>query len=134
MWHLKLEIKLLLESVQFSHSVVFDSLRLHESQHVRPPCPSPTSGVHSDSRLWSQWCHPAISSSVVPFSSCPQCGARIICTKILCKTQKFSISFFKNIAIRFINCSSVCSQNFGYQGHENNFNIVFANLHFKLAI
>ena len=49
MWHLKLEIKLLLESVQFSHSVVFDSLRLHESQHVRPPCPSPTSGVHSNS-------------------------------------------------------------------------------------
>ena len=59
-------------SVQFSHSVVFDSLQPHESQHARPPCPSPTPGVHSDSRPSSQWCHPAISSSVVPFSSCPQ--------------------------------------------------------------
>ena len=57
---------------QFSHSVVSDSLRPHESQHARPPCPSPTPGVHSDSCQSSQWCHPAISSSVVPFSSCPQ--------------------------------------------------------------
>ena len=59
-------------SVQFSRSVVSDSLRHHESQHARPPCPSPTPGVHSDSCPPSQWCHPAISSSVVPFSSCPQ--------------------------------------------------------------
>ena len=59
-------------SVQFSHSVVSDSLRPHELQHARPPCPSPTPGVHSDSHPSSQWCHPAISSSVVPFSSCPQ--------------------------------------------------------------
>ena len=59
-------------SVQFSRSVVSDSLRPHESQHARPPCPSPTPGVHSDSRPSSQWCHPAISSSVVPSSSCPQ--------------------------------------------------------------
>ena len=59
-------------SVQFSHSVVSDSLRPHESQHAKPPCPSPTPGVHSDSRPSSQWCHPAISSSVVPFTSCPQ--------------------------------------------------------------
>ena len=58
--------------VQFSHSVVSDSLWPHELQHARPPCPSPTPGVHSDSRPSSQWCHPAISSSVVPFSSCPQ--------------------------------------------------------------
>ena len=56
----------------FSHSVVSNSLWPHESQHARPPCPSPTPGVHSDSRASSQWCHPAISSSVVPFSSCPQ--------------------------------------------------------------
>ena len=49
-----------------------DSLRPHELQHTRPPCPSPTPGVHSDSRSSSQWCHPAISSSIVPFSSCPQ--------------------------------------------------------------
>ena len=58
--------------LQFSRSVVSDSLRPHESQHARPPCPSSTPGAHSDSRPSSQWCHPAISSSVVPFSSCPQ--------------------------------------------------------------
>ena len=59
-------------SVQFSRSVVSDSLRPHESQHTRPPCPSPSPGVHSDSRPSSPWCHPVIASSVVPFSSCPQ--------------------------------------------------------------
>ena len=59
-------------SVQFSHSVVSDSLWPHESQHARPPCPSPSPGVHSDSRPSNLWCHPAISSSVVSFSSCPQ--------------------------------------------------------------
>ena len=59
-------------SVQFSHSVVSDSLRPHESQHTRPPCPSPTPGVYSNLCPSSQWCHPAISSSVVPFSFCPQ--------------------------------------------------------------
>ena len=59
-------------SVQFSSSAVSDSLQPHESQHARPPCPSPTPGVHSDSRPSSLWCHPAISSSVIPFSSCPQ--------------------------------------------------------------
>ena len=59
-------------SVQFSRSVVSDSLWPHEPQHARPPCPSPTPKVHSDSCPLSQWCHPAISSSVVPFSSCPQ--------------------------------------------------------------
>ena len=59
-------------SVQFSHSVVSDSSQPDESQHARPPSPSPTPGVHSDSHPSSQWCHPAISSSVVPFSSCLQ--------------------------------------------------------------
>ena len=59
-------------SVQFSCSVVSDSLRPHESQCARPPCPSPTPGVYLNSCPSSQWCHPAISSSVVPFSSCPQ--------------------------------------------------------------
>ena len=59
-------------SVQFSCSVVSDSLQPHELQHTRPPCPSPTPRVHSDSCPSSPWCHPAISSSVVPFSSCPQ--------------------------------------------------------------
>ena len=58
-------------SVQFS-SVLSDSLRPHESQHARPPCPSPTPGVYPNSCPLSWWCHPAISSSAVPFSSCPQ--------------------------------------------------------------
>ena len=57
---------------QFSCSVVSDSFRHHESQHARPPCLSPTPGVYSNSCPSSQWCHPAISSSVVPFFSCPQ--------------------------------------------------------------
>ena len=61
-------LKKCLSSVQFIRSVVSNSLQPHESQHTRPPCPSPSSGVHSDSRPSSQWCHPAISSSVVPFS------------------------------------------------------------------
>ena len=63
---------LFMSSVQFSHSVVSDSLRPHELQYARPPCPSPTPRVHSNSRPLSQWCHPGISSSIVPFSSCPQ--------------------------------------------------------------
>ena len=58
-------------SVQFSHSVVSNSLRPYELQHSRPPCPS-TPGVHSNSCPSCRWCHPAISSSVVPFSFCPQ--------------------------------------------------------------
>ena len=62
----------LLHSFHFSRSVVSDSSRPHESQHSRPPCPSLTPGVHLDSCPASQWSHPAISSSVVPFSSCPQ--------------------------------------------------------------
>ena len=57
---------------QFSRSVVSDSLKPHELQHTRPPCSSPTPGVHSNSCSSSWWCHPAISCSVVPFSSCPQ--------------------------------------------------------------
>ena len=58
-------------SVQFSTSVVSDSLGPNESQHTRPPCPSPTPRVHSKSRPSSRWCHPAILPSVIPFSSCP---------------------------------------------------------------
>ena len=64
--------KNIFSSVQFSHLVVSDSLRPHELQHTRPPCPSPTPGVYSNSYPWSWWCHPAISSSVIPFSSWPQ--------------------------------------------------------------
>ena len=59
-------------SVQFSHSVMSDSLRPHELQHARPPCPSPTPGVHPNSCPSSWWCHPAISSSFIHFSFCPQ--------------------------------------------------------------
>ena len=61
-----------ISSVQFSRSVVSDCLWPHESHHARPPCPSPTPGVYSNSCPLSRWCHPAISSSVIPFSSCPQ--------------------------------------------------------------
>ena len=68
LWHCCLFLPL----VQFSRSVVSDPLQPRESQHARPPCPSPTPGVHSDSHPSSWWCHPAISSSVVPFSSCLQ--------------------------------------------------------------
>ena len=59
-------------SIQFSRSVMSDSLQPHESQHTRPPCPLPTSRVYSNSCPSSRWCHPAVSSSVIPFSSCPQ--------------------------------------------------------------
>ena len=61
-----------LYSVQFSQSVVSHSLWPHEPQHTRPPCPSPTPGVYPNSCPLYRWCHPAISSSVIPFSSCPQ--------------------------------------------------------------
>ena len=61
-----------ISSVQFNRSVVSDSLRPHELQHARPPCPSPTLGIHSNSHPLSRWCHPAISSSVIPFFSFPQ--------------------------------------------------------------
>ena len=59
-------------SVHFSRSLMSNSLQPHEPQHARPPCPSPTPGVHPNSSSSSRWCHPAISSSVIPFSSCPQ--------------------------------------------------------------
>ena len=59
-------------SVQFGRSVVSDSLQPHESQHARSPCPSLTSRFHPNPCPLSQWCHPSISSSVIPFSSCPQ--------------------------------------------------------------
>ena len=62
-----------MRSVQFSCLVVSNSLRPHELQHAWPPCLSPTPRVHSNSRASSWWCHPAISSSVIPFFSCPQC-------------------------------------------------------------
>ena len=61
-----------ISSVQFSRSVMSDSLRPHELQHARPPCTSPAARVHPNPRPLSCWCHPTIASSVVPFSSCPQ--------------------------------------------------------------
>ena len=70
--HKNTQLPVCLSSVQFSRSVVSDSLRPHESQHARPPCPSQTPGVCSNSCPLSRWCYPAISSSVIPFSSCPQ--------------------------------------------------------------
>ena len=66
-----------MRSVQFSHSVVSDSLWPHGLQHARPPCPSPTPGAYSNSCPLSQWCHPAISSSVIPFSSHLQSFIRV---------------------------------------------------------
>ena len=68
-WHFTVRKNI---SVQFSCSVVSDSLWSHDLQHAGPPCPSPTPGVHPNSCPLSRWCHPAISSSVIPFSSCPQ--------------------------------------------------------------
>ena len=62
----------MLRHLQFSCSVVSDSLRPHEPEHARPPCPSPTPGVHPNLCPFCPWCHPTISSSVVSFSSCPQ--------------------------------------------------------------
>ena len=70
-----------IRSDQISRSVMSDSLRPHESQHTRPPCPSPTHGVHWDSYPSSQWCHSAISSSVIPFSSCPQ-SLKLLCSSL----------------------------------------------------
>ena len=69
---MSLTLHLMLSSVQFSHWVMSDSLRSHESQHARPPCPSPSPEVHSNSCPLRLWRHPATSSSVIPFSSCPQ--------------------------------------------------------------
>ena len=69
---LKLGLPNCFPSVQFRRSVVSDSLWPHEPQHARPPCPSPTPGVYQYPSPSSQWCHPTISSSVIPFSSCPQ--------------------------------------------------------------
>ena len=68
-WVIRLSI---ISSVQFSRSVMSDSLRPHEPQHTRPPCPSPTPRVHPNPCPLSRWCHTAVSSFVVPFSFCPQ--------------------------------------------------------------
>ena len=72
MFQAKQASQVALSSVQFSRSVLSYSLWPHESQHARPPCPSPTPGVHPNPCPLSRWCHPTISSSVIPFSSCSQ--------------------------------------------------------------
>ena len=82
-------------SVQSSHSVVSDSLWPHELQHARPPCPSPTRGVHPNPCPLSWWCHPTISSSIIPFSSCPQsfpASGSFQMTQLFAKYWSFSFS------------------------------------------
>ena len=90
-----------ISSVQFSCSVVSDSSRPHEPQHARPPCPSPAPGVHPNSCPSSRWCHPTISSSVAPFSSCPQSflGIRVFSDELaLCIRWPKYWSFSFNIS------------------------------------
>ena len=81
---------------QFKHSVVSNSLRPHGLQHARPPCPSPTPGVYSNSRPLSQWCHPTVSSSVIPFSSClqsfPASGSFQMCQLFASGGQSIGVS------------------------------------------
>ena len=88
-------------SVRFSRSVVSDSLWCHESQHPRPPCPSPTPRVYANSLPSSQWCHPAISSSVVPFSSCPQSlptsGSFPMTQFFTCGSQRIEVSALASV-------------------------------------
>ena len=95
-------LHIFIRSDQISRSVVSDSLRHHESQHTRPPCPSPTPRVHPNPRPLSQWCHPAISSSVVPFSSCPQSLAASETSRIIQKEI-----FFRQMKIQKI---SLCEK------------------------
>ena len=96
--HLLLRRKVMtnLSSVQFSRSVVSDSLRSHEPQHTKPPHPSPTPRVHPNPCPLSQWCHPAISSSVIPFSSClqsfPSSGSFPVCQFFVSGGQSIGVS------------------------------------------
>ena len=91
-------------SVQFSRSVMSNSLWPHEPQHARPPCPSPTPRVHPNSCPLSQWCHPAISSSVVPFSSRPQTfpASGSFHGKMLIKQAK--IKYNSNMCLKIFTC------------------------------
>ena len=90
-------------SIQFSHSVVSNSLQPYESQHARPPCPSPTPGVHSNSCPSSQWCHPAISSSVIPFShpqSLPASGSFLMSQFFASGGQSIGVSASASVLVR----------------------------------
>ena len=91
----QLSVNIQFSSVQFSRSVVSSSLRPHEPQHARPPCPSPTPRVHSNSYLLSRWCHPTISSSVLLFSSCLQSFP----VSIFFQRRKFFISGGQHIGV-----------------------------------
>ena len=115
---------------QFSHSLVSNSLWPHESQHSRPPCPSPTPGVYSNSCPSSWWCPPAISSSVIPFSSCPQSlpasgsfpvsqlfasggqsiGVSALASALPKNTQDWSLLVHKGISNRKIRGEGVCKE------------------------
>ena len=91
----KLEVEQQFSSVQFSYSVMSNSLRSHGLQHTRPPCPSPTTRVYSNSSPLSQWCQPTISSSVVPFSylqSFPASGSFQMCQFFASGGQNFGVS------------------------------------------
>ena len=90
-------------SVQFSHSVMSDSLWPHEPQHARPPCPSPTPRVYANPSPMSRWCHPTISSSVVPFSSCLQSFLNI---KVFSNESALHIRCPKYWSFRFNICPS----------------------------
>ena len=96
-------IKRSISSVQFSRSVMSDSLRPHELQHAMPPCPSSTPGVHSNSCPSSRWCHPAILSFVVPFSSCPQSLPASEFTLSFCKMLKMIVPVTKHISLAIRN-------------------------------
>ena len=88
-------------SVQFSRSVMSDSLCPHEPQHARPPCPSPTPRVYSNSCPSSWWCHPAISSSIISFSSCPQplpaSGSFPVSQLFVCGGQSIGVSALASV-------------------------------------
>ena len=117
-WKVTAFYNLLLSSNVFGHSVQFSSvaqscptLQPHESQHTRPLCPSPTPGVHSNSRPLSRWCHPAISSSVIPFSSCPQSLPALFQSKYLLKNAytyvyKYAYIF---VCVYVLGWSKICS-------------------------
>ena len=98
-------------SDQISPSVMSDSLRPHESQHAMPPCPLPSPGVHLDSRPSSQWCHPAISSSVVPFPSAPNQGlfqwVNVTMLPLLKIILWFPLFFGINLKILNMSCNTL---------------------------
>ena len=136
------------QSVQFSRSVVSDSLQPHESRHTRPPCPSPTPRVYPNSCPSSWWCHPAIASSVVPFSSCPPIppSIRVFSSEsVLCIRWpkywsfifsispsneysgliSFRIDWFDLLAVHLWVCISNCSKAFGVYPKFDNRHLAF---------